>query len=145
MLQLPAGTSDLSLHQGPDQLWNPHHILFNTYKDLFSRGKTAEACNWMDTHLHLAPRFRISEAIPPFPHAPSWHIQRKLYLYLYYDSRQIFIYRQTGRHLPTKWNFTFWTQQGTPGVQYCTKGLGIATLIKHDGVTVKAIMLPEQN
>jgi len=101
MFQLPAGTTDFSLHHGPDQLWNPHHILFNTYKDLLPRGKTAEACNWPLTP-HLAPRFRISEAIPPFPHAPSRHIQRKLYLYLYYDSRHTIIYRPTGTHLPTK-------------------------------------------
>jgi hypothetical protein len=56
--------------------------------------------------------------------------------------QQVDIYQQNG-------TYTICTQQGTPGVNYCmrigSKGLCIATLIKHDGVTVKAIMLPAQN
>jgi hypothetical protein len=89
--------------------------------------------------------------------------QRKLYLYLYYDSSETFTHTPTDRHLLTNHSFihqqvdiyqqngtyTFCTQQGTPGVNHCmtigSKELCIATLIKHNGVTVKTIMIPEQD
>jgi hypothetical protein len=114
------------------------------------------------TYFHLAPRFRISEAIPPFPHTPSWHIHRKLYLtFIVTRNRHLFAHQQI--NITKKHSFihqqvdiyqqngtsTFCTQQGTLFVKYFmrigSKGLSTATLIKHDGVTVKDIMLPEQN
>jgi hypothetical protein len=34
------------------------------------------------THLHLVPRLRMSAALPPCPHTPSWLAQRPLCTYL---------------------------------------------------------------
>jgi len=64
------------------------------------------------------------------------------------QDRHLFAHQQTDIYQQNG-TYTFCTQQETPGVHHWmrirSKGLCVATLIKHDSVTVKAIMLPEQN
>jgi len=53
-----------------------------------SMGTGVVSRGWSDrsvkfaTHVHLVPRSRISGAIPLLTQMPSWHGQRKLYLFL---------------------------------------------------------------
>jgi len=68
-LFLISETSRASVgHTKPLMLWVPEDL---------SRGKTA----WvLSSHLHPAPRLRVSGAKPLLPFMPSWRIQGQLYL-----------------------------------------------------------------
>jgi len=49
----------------------PGRLPFNGY---LGRGRGV-----VTTHLHLAPRLRMSGPITPFPHMPSWRAQGQMY------------------------------------------------------------------
>jgi hypothetical protein len=49
---------------------------------IFPRGKLSG--HGVDHSLHVVPSLRMSGAILPLPHMPSWHEQGQLYLYFIY-------------------------------------------------------------
>ena len=57
--RLRAGRSGVR----PDRLWGPHSLLFNACRGSCPSGRWV----MLTTYLHLAPRLRMSRAIPPLP------------------------------------------------------------------------------
>jgi hypothetical protein len=70
----------------PDGLCGPPSFLFNEYRGSFSgRGGGGVKRPGRKTH-HSPPsiaRLRISGAITPRPHMPSWHAQGQIYPYFF--------------------------------------------------------------
>jgi len=65
----------------PDLLWDPHSILLKGQRGLLPQGVKRWRLTLI-TDLHLMPRFRMSGAVPLFPHKHSWRSQRHFIFYL---------------------------------------------------------------
>jgi hypothetical protein len=63
----PSGCEILLLFRKPDRLW----FTFDGQWAYLYRDKEADGVR-LATNFHLVQRLRASEAIPLFPHTPSW-------------------------------------------------------------------------
>lgn len=62
------------------QILGPPNLLFIGYQRLSPQGLSSWGVR-VTTHIHLLSRFRMHEAIIPFPHASSQHAQWQFYLH----------------------------------------------------------------
>jgi hypothetical protein len=66
----------------PERLWGPPSIQLNGYWGLFPPVRKSGLGVFVTTQLHLAPRLRMSGAIPALPHTPSWRAHGQLHFYV---------------------------------------------------------------
>ena len=59
--------------------WGPWSIKLNGYQSSLLRGWRGWVLK-LNTHLHLLPRLRIKETLPPYPYIPSWWAERQSFL-----------------------------------------------------------------
>jgi hypothetical protein len=78
-VRILADTRHSFLATRRDRLCRPPSVPSNGYRGPFPSVKRRSVN--LNTHRHLAPRLKISGAIPLLPYTPSWRTQGQLYFY----------------------------------------------------------------
>jgi len=69
-VRFPAQARGFTLSpKSTDRLWGPSKLIFNGARNTVTRSQAAAA-----TQLRLEPKLKMSEAVSPLPHTPSWNM-----------------------------------------------------------------------
>jgi len=69
-----------SIHQNIQTGSGDHPASYSTVTGYSFRSNRATGSVKLTVHLHLPPGLKMSDAIPPLLHVPSWCIQRQLHI-----------------------------------------------------------------